>query len=280
MTPSALADADFATAWAALTQWPALVAVLGGAIASGLIAGLTGFGTALVALGLWLYVLPPQVAVPLVCISGSVAHISGMALAVGHVPVARAAALVGPGIVGLPLGVTLLTWVDGETLKPVAGALILGVSLSLLVLGLMRGRSPASAGASSARGSAQPAMSEPPAQHLLGLGFVGGVLGGLAGFSGAIPALYAQIFRWPKATQRDLFQLFNLTIMALALVGYALSGLFGPALALCAALVVPITLLAAAVGRRLFHVVDEDLFRRIILVMLIISGGRLLLTAG
>ena len=39
-----------------------------GALAGGFVSGLAGFGTALMALGIWLYVLPPAVAVPLVLI--------------------------------------------------------------------------------------------------------------------------------------------------------------------------------------------------------------------
>ena len=42
--------------------------LLFGALAGGFVSGLAGFGTALMALGIWLYVLPPSLAVPLVLI--------------------------------------------------------------------------------------------------------------------------------------------------------------------------------------------------------------------
>ena len=42
--------------------------LLFGALAGGFVSGLAGFGTALMALGIWLYVLPPSIAVPLVLI--------------------------------------------------------------------------------------------------------------------------------------------------------------------------------------------------------------------
>ena len=42
--------------------------LLCGALAGGFVSGLAGFGTALMALGIWLYVLPPALAVPLVLI--------------------------------------------------------------------------------------------------------------------------------------------------------------------------------------------------------------------
>ena len=39
--------------------------LLFGALAGGFVSGLAGFGTALMALGIWLYILPPAIAVPL-----------------------------------------------------------------------------------------------------------------------------------------------------------------------------------------------------------------------
>ncbi len=48
--------------------------LLFGALAGGFVSGLAGFGTALMALGIWLYVLPPSLAVPLVLICSVVAQ--------------------------------------------------------------------------------------------------------------------------------------------------------------------------------------------------------------
>src|ERR1700743_1805222 len=52
----------------------AYVLIFLGALAGGFVSGLAGFGTALMALGIWLYVLPPSLAVPLVMISSVVAQ--------------------------------------------------------------------------------------------------------------------------------------------------------------------------------------------------------------
>ena len=50
--------------------------LLFGALAGGFVSGLAGFGTALMALGIWLYVLPPALAVPLVLICSVSSQIS------------------------------------------------------------------------------------------------------------------------------------------------------------------------------------------------------------
>src|ERR1700727_2171966 len=47
-----------------------------GALARGFGSGLAGFGTALMALGIWLYILPPSAAVPLVLICSIIAQTS------------------------------------------------------------------------------------------------------------------------------------------------------------------------------------------------------------
>ena len=54
----------------------AYVLLFSGALAGGFVSGLAGFGTALMALGIWLYALPPSVAVPLVLICSIVAQTS------------------------------------------------------------------------------------------------------------------------------------------------------------------------------------------------------------
>ena len=54
----------------------ALMLLFLGALAGGFVAGLAGFGTALMALGIWLYVLPPSMAVPLVLICSVIAQTS------------------------------------------------------------------------------------------------------------------------------------------------------------------------------------------------------------
>lgn len=54
----------------------ALMVLSLGALAGSFVSGLAGFGTALMALGIWLYVLPPSVAVPLVAICSIIAQTS------------------------------------------------------------------------------------------------------------------------------------------------------------------------------------------------------------
>jgi len=291
--PSIWLDADFTAAWGLLTEPFTLALLLGGAFAAAFVSGLTGFGSALVTLGFWLYVMPPQLAVPLVCLSGAVAHISGLRAAFEAVPADRLLALSAPGVIGLPIGIALLAVVDTATMKPIAGVIILGISLSLLALSLRRRFAPlpgAAGGAGAATvagasattsvngGTASIPEGTPARGPLVVLGLIGGVLGGLAGLSGALPALYAQLMRWPKGMQRPLFQVFNMTVLGLAVVGAGISGILGPAFVLATALALPVILIGSEAGRFAFRYVDEGAFRLIVLVMLCVSGTRLLMS--
>jgi len=57
---------------------PAITIVVVGAVIGGFVTGLAGFGTALVALGLWLHALPATMVPPLVALSSVAAHIVGL----------------------------------------------------------------------------------------------------------------------------------------------------------------------------------------------------------
>ena len=56
----------------------ALIIVMFGAVVAGFITGLAGFGTALVASGLWFHALPATTVPPLVALSSVVAQIVGL----------------------------------------------------------------------------------------------------------------------------------------------------------------------------------------------------------
>src|SRR6202011_6238433 len=88
-----------------------------GALAGGFVSGLAGFGTGLGALGIWLYVLPPSIAVSLVIICSIVAQTSALP-SVWH---AIDFKLVWPfligGLAGVPLGTMLIAHADPNVFK-------------------------------------------------------------------------------------------------------------------------------------------------------------------
>jgi uncharacterized membrane protein YfcA len=159
------------------------------------------------------------------------------------------------GLVGVPLGIYLLSILDPKGFK-------LGLGLFLLAY--------------------CPAMYFAPSTLAVRWGgrwadavsgWLGGIFGGIGGLAGGIPTLWCTLRGWDKDTQRGVMQAFNISMHVATLTGYVIAGnvITGEVLGLFAiitpALVVPV-LLGALVFRRL----DQKAFRRLVLVLLFASG--------
>jgi uncharacterized protein len=73
-------------------------------------------------------------------------------------------------------------------------------------------------------------------------------------------------------SQRAIYQPFNLLILVLAIVGMAASWQISRDLLWIAALCLPVTLLAAFAGSRLYSRVSPATFQRVVLALLLASG--------
>src|ERR1700716_956495 len=140
-----------------------------GALAGGFVSGLAGFGTALMALGIWLYVLPPSLAVPLVLICSVIAQTSTMPGMWRSFDLTLVWPFLIGGLAGVPLGTMLIAHADPNVFK-----LSIGLLLLVFPAALYFQRTPM---AFSFGGQTADAL----------IGFAGGILGGLAGLSGALP---------------------------------------------------------------------------------------------
>jgi len=231
-----------------------LVVLLLGALAGGFVSGLAGFGTALMALGIWLYILPPSVAVSLVLICSIVAQTSTLPSIWQSTNFKLVWPLIAGGLAGVPLGLMLVAYTDPRLFK-------VGVGILLLVFptALYFQRRPI---ALSVGGKVADAT----------IGFAGGVLGGLAGLSGPLPILWANLRGWGKDARRGLFQTFNWTILTAALCAQALTGFVTQEVLWLSLVVLPATVFGAWLGARVYHVLSDDHFRDIVLALLFLSG--------
>src|SRR5207344_1136539 len=103
----------------------ALVLLIVGALAGGFVSGLAGFGTALMALGIWLYALPPSVAVPLVLICSIVAQTSTLPSIWRSIDFRLVWPFLIGGLAGVPLGTLLIEHADPRVFKLTIGVLLL-----------------------------------------------------------------------------------------------------------------------------------------------------------
>jgi uncharacterized membrane protein YfcA len=225
-----------------------------GALAGGFVSGLAGFGTALMALGIWLYVVPPSIAVPLVLICSVIAQISTMPSIWRHIDFKLVWPFLIGGLAGVPLGTLLIAHADPSTFKLTVGMLLL-----IFPAALYFQRTPM---AISFGGRAADAA----------VGFAGGILGGLAGLSGPLPILWASVRGWGKHQRRGIFQTFNFTVLATALCLQAGTGLIKQDVIWLALIAFPGTIVGAWLGARTYRALSDRNFRDVVLVLLFLSG--------
>lgn len=229
-----------------------------GALAGGFVSGLAGFGTALMALGIWLYVLPPHLAVQLVLICSVVAQSAALPSMWRRFDLGLVWPFLVGGLPGVLLGTILIAHTDPTAFKLTIGALLLTFSVALH---FNRNLPAIRFGGRMADGV---------------VGFAGGILGGLAGLSGPLPILWASLRRWGKDERRGVFQIFNWTVLTIAFGLQLLGGLVDKQIIWLALLALPGTLIGTWLGTRAYHAMSDRNFGDVVLVLLFISGLTLL----
>lgn len=233
---------------------PVYVLLFLGALAGGFVSGLAGFGTALMALGIWLYVLPPSLAVPLVLICSVVAQTTTLPSMWRSFDFTLIWPFLIGGLAGVPLGTMLIAHADPHAFK-----LAFGIFLLIFPVALYLQRTPMTF-----------SFGGKPADTAIG--FAGGIMGGLAGLSGPLPILWASVRGWDKAERRGVFQVFNWTILLAALCLQIGSGLVKIDVIWLALLAFPGTILGAWLGKRVYHALSDRNFRDVVLGLLFLSG--------
>src|SRR5262245_39525655 len=237
-----------------LLQWHTLAILLAGALAGGFVNGLTGFGTGLTALPLWLQALEPVLAAQLVSAASIVGHVTAIPSIWARVDWRRLAPLLAGGLLGVPIGSLLLPHIPLAAFKFAVGAVLIGYSAFMLIAA---GRVQLRAGGRGAEGV---------------VGLAAGILGGMAGLSGALPTVWAALKGWPKEERRIVFQAFNMTILSAMLLATVVQGLASTRLLLALALSLPATLVGGRLGAWLYHRLDDRRFDRVVLALLLASG--------
>jgi uncharacterized membrane protein YfcA len=225
-----------------------------GALAGGYVSGLAGFGTALMALGIWLYVFPPSIAVPLVLIRSIVAQTSTLPSFWRSIDFRLVWPFLIGGLAGVPLGTMMIAYADPRLFK-----LSFGVLLLVFPAALYFNRAPIVV---SFGGRAADAA----------IGFAGGILGGLAGLSGPIPILWASLRGWGKDERRGIFQTFNGTVLGAALCLQAATGFITREVVWLGLFALPATLIGAWLGARTYRALSDRNFRDVVLGLLFLSG--------
>jgi uncharacterized membrane protein YfcA len=228
--------------------------LLFGALAGGFVSGLAGFGTALMALGIWLYVLTPALAVPLVLICSVSAQLSTLPAMWRLLDFRLAIPFVIGGLAGMPIGALLVARADPQIFKLSVGVMLLVFPAALYFI-----RTPMTFRFGGRAADAA-------------IGFAGGILGGLAGLSGPLPTLWASVRGWTKDQRRGVFQVFNGTVLGAALCVQVASGFVERQVFWLALLALPGTLVGARLGTWTYRSLSDRNFYDVVLALLFLSG--------
>jgi uncharacterized membrane protein YfcA len=231
-----------------------LLLVAAGAVTAGFVTGLAGFGVGIVALGFWLHAMDPLVAAPLVAVCSVAGQLQSIYPVRRSIVPGRIWPMVAGGLVGLPIGIVILTDLDARSLKVALGGLLVAYS----AFGLLVRIGPV------CRNAGRWADG--------GVGLVGGVLGGIAGVSGPPATIWTGLRGWTKDEQRAVYQPYNLVVLAVAVGAYATQGLLTAEVGWFAAIAVPALVLGVQGGMIAYKRIDEPTFRRVVLALLLISG--------
>lgn len=236
--------------------------LLGGCFVAAFASGMAGFAFNLVAAGILFHWLPPQQLAPVLVLGSLLIQLSTLRAIWPAVRWQILRPYVIGGLLGTPIGVLALAEVNPEAITIAVGLLLVGYS-SWALVGILRGRP---AGALRAGPSAD-----------AGVGFASGILGGLGGFSGALPALWGDLKGLRKDEARAIFQPFIVAMQMAAAIGLLAGGFYDRESARMLLVALPALMLGAWLGVTAYGRLSARGFRIVLLTLLLASGVSLVL---
>lgn len=225
-----------------------------GALLGGIAAGASGFAFALAASSIWLHRIDPVHSAVLTTGCGVLLHLSTLWPQRKFIEPNRLMPFVAGGLAGVPIGVFLLAYTAPNVLKTALGIFLVAFGAFVLTRPHMhrveRGGRTADAA----------------------VGFIGGILGGIGGYSGVLPTIWTQLRGWPKQIARGVYQPYIIVIQTISLIGIVLVTLDTTALVLLVVAVPPL-LAGTWIGWKVYGRMDDRRFRQALAILLIASGA-------
>ena len=238
-------------------MWYEFSIVLLGALLAAIVSGSSGFAFALIASSIWLHVLVPSQVVPLVVICSMMVNLVMVWQLRREVKLRMLWPFLAGAMIGVPIGVAVLHKLDAHLVRQGVGVLLVLYSaymfrqpkMPVIRLGVISGQAADSA-----------------------VGMLGGFMGGATSLNGIFPTLWCGLRGWNKTEQRGVFQPYILIVHAMTLAWLGSVGELSMHTVHNVLLCVPALLIGGWVGLRLFHHVSEKGFRKMILLLFLLSG--------
>lgn len=219
----------------------------------GIVTGLAGFAMGLVVSGIWLHILTPAQTAALIVGYGLLVQTYSI-WKLRHALNWRAVApFIAGGAVGVPIGAVLLSYIDRDYLRTGVGALLVLYSGYFLL-----------------RPHVHTVRASVPAD--VGVGVLNGILGGMTGLAGPVITVWCQLRGWPKDAQRAIFQPVILAAFAMTAISLAIAGEVTADLVKLYLMGLPALGAGLWFGLKLYGHLDDAAFRKVILILLLLSG--------
>jgi len=228
--------------------------LLFGAFFAGLVQGATGFGSGIVLNAFWLHILEPSAAISLNIVS---------CLFVSALPIyqlrktldfSKLKSFVFFGVIGIPTGLLILTMTDPSIFKTTVG-------LILVIFSIWKFKS---------KDILINFKSNPALDKLIG--FISGILGGFAALGGILPTIWVNLQRLPKDTQRGTYEPFIFITSIAAVISFYFAGFLTLDIFYNFLKAFPALMLGSWIGIKIYALINEALFRQVILGLIFLAG--------
>ena len=218
---------------------------------------LTGFGSALVSMSILPSLLGIQVASPLVALMAITLESILLIRLRGAINFRAVWRMSLASVIGIPIGLALARSIDEEVVLTVLGVILVGYSLYALITPRL------------------PELTHPAWAFVFG--FIGGILSGAYNVAGPAAVIYGDCRRWQPDEFRSNLQAFFLVNDAFVLLNHGLAGNLKPIVWSYYLVALPAILLGIFFGLKLDRRINPDVFRKMVQVLLIMMGLRLIL---
>ena len=239
---------------------PFLVLFCFAAFAGGFVSGFSGFAMGLVVSGVWLHIITPVQTAALIAGYGLLTQGYGILKLRQALNWHAIWPLVLGTTIGIPIGVILLNYIDPVYLR-------LGVGVLLVLYAIY----------SLARPAFKP-MTIGPASDI-GIGIVNGLVGGLTGLGGVVSTISCQWRGWKRDAQRAVFQPVLFAAFVVISISMAVTGAFTTETLKLYGLGLPFLLVGLWSGFRLYGKIDDEMFRKVVLILILFAGLSLIVPA-
>jgi uncharacterized protein len=230
-----------------------LALFLAATFAGGLTSGLSGFAMGLVVSGVWLHIIAPEQNALLIVLCGLVTQGSGIWRIRHAINWRTVWPFIVGGALGVPAGTALLTTVNPGTLRLSIGILLVIYSLYSLI-----------------RPAIKPVRGGVPAD--LGVGVVNGLIGGLTGLGGIAVTVWCQLRGGQKDAQRAIFQPVLFATFVMSALSFGVARAYTVETLKLYAIALPVLIAGIWSGFGLYGKLDDAAFRKVILLLLLVSG--------